>query len=268
MASVVRTQAVRKVYPNGGVGLDDLSVEIQAGELVGVLGASGAGKTTFFRLLNGTLRPTEGKLTVLDKELDGRLGASNLRQLRSQIALVNQHHNVIGPLSVLQNVLIGRLGRVGFWPALTGLFKVSASDLQKATESLALVGLTDKLYDRADDLSGGQQQRVAIARAIIQNPALLLADEPIASVDRRNATLILEIFQRLNAELGVTVIMNLHQLDFALHYCPRILVLKAGRLAYDGTPAGLADFNIYDEDEEKIELESGAFQPVRSMLDD
>lgn len=245
--AAIEASEIRKIYPNGTVGLDDLSVSIESGELVGVLGSSGAGKTTFFRLLNGTLRPTTGQLAVLGQPMHAQWQSGQLRRLRTHIALVNQHHNVIPPLSVLQNVLIGRLGRVGRLQALAGIFRPSPTDLQLATESLALVGLADKLYSRAEDLSGGQQQRVAIARAMVQGAEMLLADEPIASVDRRNAALLLELFERMNHELGVTVIMNLHQLDFAIRYCPRLLVLQAGRLTYDGPPEGLENFDIYGE---------------------
>ncbi len=245
--SIVRVEGLRKIYPNGTVGLDGLTVEIGSGEMVGILGSSGAGKTTLFRLLNGTLYPTGGQLEVLGQRLDGRLGRGDLRKLRTRLALVSQHHNVIPSLSVLNNILIGRLGQVGTARSLLSLVRPSQHERQLALEALALVSLPDRLYHRAEDLSGGQQQRVAIARAMAQGAELLLADEPIASVDMRNAGLLLDLFRRLNEELGVTVVMNLHQLDFAVRYCRRILVLKAGRLAYDGSPEDLQDFDIYGE---------------------
>jgi phosphonate transport system ATP-binding protein len=245
--AIIRATNLRKVYPNGTTGLDRLSLEVQPGELVGVLGSSGAGKTSFFRLLNGSLRPTAGELEVLGRRLDQRVSTAEMRRLRSELALINQHHNVIPPLSVLQNILIGRLGRTNTFRALTGFFNVRENERLQAAEAAALVGLAPKLYNRAEDLSGGQQQRVAIARAIMQGAKILLADEPIASVDMRNAALILDLFKRVNEELGVTVMINLHQLDFAVRYCPRILVFKAGNLAYDGSPEGLGNFNIYDE---------------------
>ncbi|HEX2911719.1 MAG TPA: phosphonate ABC transporter ATP-binding protein [Chloroflexia bacterium] len=259
--SLLRANNLRKLYPNGTRGLDSLSVTIEPGEMVGVLGSSGAGKTTFFRLLNGTLRPTSGELEVLGRRLDRHLTPAELRGLRTRVALISQHHNVIPPLSVLQNVLAGRLGRTGTLKALAGLFRVAETERLQAAEALALVGLADKLYARAEDLSGGQQQRVAIARAIVQGAELLLADEPIASVDMRNAALILDIFLRLNQEIGATVVMNLHQLDFAIRYCPRILVLKAGRLIYDGPPEGLKNIDIYGE-KEPLVLEENEDHPA------
>jgi phosphonate transport system ATP-binding protein len=239
---MIDAKNIRKVYPNGTTALDGLSVSVQPGEFVGVLGASGAGKTTFFKLLNGTLLPTGGELNVLGQRLDGGLPPAKLRRLRSRIALISQHHNVVAGLSVLNNVLMGRLGRISTLSALAGFVRPPQPDLQRALEAIALVGLADKAYTRADDLSGGQQQRVAIARALVQNAELILADEPIASVDMLNASLILDLFKRLNTELGCTVLMNLHQLDFAVRYCPRLLVFRQGRLVYDGAPEGVERF--------------------------
>ncbi len=264
--AIIQTQEVHKIYPNGTIGLAGLSISIEPGEMVGVLGSSGAGKTTLFRMLNGTLRPSRGRLSVLGQELSGRVTPSELRRLRSGIALVNQNHNVIPPLSVLQNVLIGRLGQTNTLSALAGFFRVAKTDFERATEAIALVGLADKLYQRAEDLSGGQQQRVAIARSLMQGPQLLLADEPIASVDMRNATMLLDLFRRLNQELGITVVMNLHQLDFAIRYCPRILVLKAGRLAFDGRPEDLKDFDIYDEHNSSLPTGEKDLPPEAALL--
>ena len=246
---VIEAHNLTKVYPNGTVGLDGLSVSIEAGEMVGVLGRSGAGKTTFFRLLNGAIRPSNGELKVLGQPLAARLPRQQLRQLRARVAAVSQNHNVIPSLSALQNVLIGRLGRISTTRALWSLVHVAEPERVLAAQALAKVGLPEQLYSRADQLSGGQQQRVAIARALVQQAELVLGDEPIASVDAKTAEAILELFQQLNTNYGATVLLNLHQVDFALKYCRRLLVLSHGKLVYDGSPDGLKDFRLYAEDD-------------------
>ncbi len=249
---MIEAVELRKVYPNGTVGLDGLTVKIGPGEMVGVLGRSGAGKTTFFRLLNGSIRPSSGQLTVLEQPLELRTDRQALRQMRSGVAVVYQSNNVIPSLSALQNVLLGRLGRVSTFHALRSLVFVPENERVLAAQALNLVGLADKLYTRADELSGGQQQRVAVARAVVQRARLVLGDEPIASVDVKTAGLILDLFKKLNEEMGVTVLLNLHQVDFALRYCRRLLVLSQGKLVYDGAPDGMKDFQLYADDAEEI----------------
>ena len=245
----IETHDLSKVYPNGRLGLAGLDVAIRPGEMVGILGRSGAGKTTFMRLLSGAIRPSGGSLSVLDQPLDGEVSRDQLRRLRRHLTVISQHHNVIGPLSSMQNVLMGRLGRINTWQTLRALFFVPEDERVRAAEALARVGLPDQLYQRTDQLSGGQQQRVAIARALVQEAQLLLADEPIASVDSRTAQAVLDLFRWLNQERGVTVVLNLHQVDFALQYCPRLLVLSHGKLVYDGSPDGLKDFRLYADDD-------------------
>lgn len=262
----IEAHNLRKVYPNGTVGLEGLTVQIKPGEMVGVLGRSGAGKTTFFRLLNGAIRPTSGELKVLGQPLAAHVNRNQLRQLRSRVAAVSQHHNVIPSLSALQNVLIGRLGRISTWQAVTALFAVPEFERVMAAQALAMVGLPDQLYSPADHLSGGQQQRIAIARALVQKAELVLGDEPIASVDVKTAQAILELFRRMNEEAGATVLMNLHQVDFAIKYCQRLLVLSHGKLVYDGTPDNLKNFKLYAEDEAESE-ESETAEIDRSALD-
>ncbi len=247
---VIEARNLTKVYPNGTVGLDGLNVTIGAGEMVGVLGRSGAGKTTFFRLLNGAIRPSSGELQVLGQPLEAHLPRQQLRQLRARVAAVSQNHNVIPSLSALQNVLIGRLGRISTARAVWSLVHVAEPERVMAVQALTKVGLPEQLYSRADQLSGGQQQRVAIARALVQQAELVLGDEPIASVDVKTAGAILELFQQLNADYGATVLLNLHQVDFAVKYCRRLLVLSHGKLVYDGTPANLENFQLYAEEDE------------------
>lgn len=254
--SLIEANELRKAYPNGTIGLDGLNVRIEPGEMVGVLGRSGAGKTTFFRLLNGSIRPTSGQLKVLDQPLEERTHRNTLRHLRNGVAVVYQSNNVIPSLSAMQNVLLGRLGRVSTFHALRALVIVPEEERQMAAQALHLVGLGDKLYTRADELSGGQQQRIAVARAIVQRASLVLGDEPIASVDVKTAAIILDLFKQLNEERGVTVLLNLHQVDFALQYCRRLLVLSQGKLVYDGSPDGVKDFRLYADDQsEEAEVE-------------
>ncbi|MBI4491439.1 MAG: ATP-binding cassette domain-containing protein [Chloroflexi bacterium] len=240
MPPAIQAEGLSKVYPGGVVGLRALSVEIQAGEMVGLLGPSGSGKTTFFRLLGGALRPTGGRLQVLGQDM-GRIRAPALRRLRRRTGLVYQHHNLVPGLSAAHNVLLARLGQAPFWHALPGLFHLAEAERRAAFRVLQELEIGDKLYARADDLSAGQQQRVAVARALLHPPELLLADEPIASVDTRTAAQIMDVFQRLNRERGVTVVVSLHQPDFARHYCPRVLILARGELTYDGPPGGDAE---------------------------
>jgi phosphonate transport system ATP-binding protein len=237
----IQTAALAKIYPGGIAGLRSLDLSIEPGELVGLLGRSGSGKTTLFRLLGGALRPTGGRLVVLGQDL-GAIRPAELRRLRRRMGIIYQQHNLVPRLSAAQNVLLARFGRQPFWRALLGLIQLSDAERRAAFEVLRGLEIGDKLYARADDLSGGQQQRVAVARALLHTPELLLGDEPIASVDAETATLIMDLFRRLNRERGMTVVVSLHQAEFARRYCSRVLVLADGLLAYDGPPAGLDRF--------------------------
>ena len=234
----IRAERLTKSYPGGVVGLDGLAVRVEEGEFVGILGPSGAGKTTFFRLINGAIHPTSGRLEVLG-QLMGSLRGDSLCRLRARVAFIYQHHHLIPNLTVAHNVLMGRAGRASLWQTLRSIFYLRECDLRLAEAALREVGIVDKMFDRVADLSGGQQQRVAIARALVQSADLILADEPIASVDSTTATVILELFKRLNEEQGKTILMTLHQTDFALRYCRRLLIFAQGGLAFDGPPDGV-----------------------------
>ena len=246
-----------RTYPNGAVGLRGLDLTVRQGELVGLLGRSGSGKTTLFRLLVGAIRPSGGRLTVLGTDL-GQARRGELRRLRRRLAWVGQQHNLVPGLSVAHNVLLGRLGREPLWSVLPKLVHLPERDRRAAFAVLTDLGVAEKLYDRADDLSGGQQQRIAVARALIGEPALLLADEPVASVDERTAADVVAAFSRLNRERGATVLLSLHQPELALRYCPRIVVLADGAVAYDGPPAGI----------ERAALYAHAVGPDDASLDD
>jgi phosphonate transport system ATP-binding protein len=234
----IQATGLAKTYAGGVVGLRGLDLTIAQGEMVGLLGPSGSGKTTLFRLLVGALRPTGGHLAVLGQPMD-LARTADLRCLRRRLGLVYQQHNLVPSLSVAQNVLLGRLGRVSLVRALGWLVHLSAADRAAVFRVLADLDIPEKLYTRVDELSGGQQQRVALARALLDPPELLLADEPIASVDAATATLVMERLQRLNREQGTTVLVSIHQAEFAHRYCPRVLLLAHGALAYDGPPNAL-----------------------------
>jgi phosphonate transport system ATP-binding protein len=257
----IRAAGLAKIYPGGVRGLRSLDATVEPGEILGLLGRSGSGKTTLFRLVGGALRPTAGRLEVLGSDLD-TIRPSELRRLRRRMGIVYQQHNLVPGLSAAQNVLLARSNGQPFWRALVSLFHLSKAERRAAFEALRELGIGDKLYARADDLSGGQQQRVAVARALLPIPELLLADEPIASVDAETATLIMDLFRRLNRECGMTVVVSLHQAEFARRYCTRVLVLADGVLAYDGPPAGIEPFVPSEPREGKpVAVQSGPCGP-------
>jgi phosphonate transport system ATP-binding protein len=225
-----RLERVRKVFADGTVSVDDVSLEIKAGERVAVIGPSGAGKTTLFRLLNATLRPTAGRLLFAEADL-GRLSGSRLRQLRRRIGTVYQQHNLIPQLRVVHNVLAGRLGSWGLPKALWSL--LIPQERARALSALDRVGIPEKLYAKTAHLSGGQQQRVAIARVLVQDPDVILADEPVSSVDPNLGRSIIELLVRLADTGQKTLVANLHAVSFALDFFPRVIGFRHGRVVFD-----------------------------------
>jgi phosphonate transport system ATP-binding protein len=221
------------------VALRCISFRVDRGEIVGLLGRSGSGKTTLFRLITGAIRPTGGSLEVLGAEMETSRGDA-LRRVRRRLSLVAQQHNLVPGMSVMGNVLMGRIGRLPTWRALPRMLLAPVSERRIAARLARELGVGDKLYDRADDLSGGQQQRIAVARALSTRPELLLADEPVASVDPQTATAVMEALERANRDDGTTLVLSLHQPDLALRYCRRLIVLSEGSIAYDG-PAEAID---------------------------
>jgi phosphonate transport system ATP-binding protein len=224
---------LRKAFDDGSVALDGVSLTVGAGEHVAFIGPSGAGKTTLFRILNLTLRPTSGTLRLNDTDV-ATLSSATLRRARTRIGTIYQQHNLVGRLRVVHNVLAGNLGRWSTLTALGSLLRPRAAD--EAARALAQVGIPEKLYARTDELSGGQQQRVAIARVLIQDPDVILADEPVSSVDPTLAVSIVTLLRDMSNESRKTLLMNLHSVELALTYFPRIVGIREGRVHFDLSP--------------------------------
>ncbi|MFN8535065.1 MAG: phosphonate ABC transporter ATP-binding protein [Dehalococcoidia bacterium] len=218
--------------------LKNVSVTIPQGQLVGIIGLSGAGKSTFLRCVNRLVEPTEGSVLIDGREVT-HLSGAELRKLRVGIGMIFQQFNLVRRLPVLTNVLTGRLG---YTPLLKSWFQFfSKNDVAIALECLARVGIVEKAYQRADQLSGGQQQRVAIARALAQRPRIMLADEPVASLDPETSRVVLNDLRTINREDGITTIVNLHQLDYAREYADRIIGFRKGEIVFDGAPHEVND---------------------------
>ena len=231
------------VYPGGLKALDGLSLTIEDGEFVVVVGLSGAGKSTMLRAINGLVPITDGSITVDGQEVRGASSAE-LRALRSNIGMIFQTFNLVNRATVINNVLMGRLAQVPRWRSLLGLWP--ASDKELALQALERVDIVEKAYIRASNLSGGQQQRVGIARALAQDPNVLLADEPVASLDPVTSHMVMRDLQRINRELKITTLINLHFLDLARDYGRRLIGLRAGQLVYDGDIAEVSDDKFRD----------------------
>jgi len=235
---VIRVRGLHKQYPGGTVALDGVDLDIAEGELVALIGPSGAGKSTLLRCLNGFVAPTRGEVWVGGATVTGATG-ERLRLIRAGIGFIFQQFNLQRRLSVLENVLIGGLARAPRLRSLLGLFP--ASDVVRARAALARVGLGGLDERRVDTLSGGQQQRVAIARVLVQEPRVILADEPMASLDPALSESVLALLQRISDEDGITVVTSLHVLDLARRYSRRVIGLRAGGVAYDGSPESLTE---------------------------
>ena len=216
--------------------VDRVSLRIPPGQMVGIIGRSGAGKSTLLRLINRLIDPSAGRIVFDDIDI-GRLKGRALRKWRTRCAMIFQQFNLVNRLDVLSNVLVGRLGYHRTLPTLLMLF--SKAEKAMAVEALERLDMAGAALQRAETLSGGQQQRVAIARALVQEPKLMLADEPIASLDPHNATKVMEALKRIHQEVGITVIANLHHLATARSFCERIIGMRAGRIVFDGPPAAL-----------------------------
>jgi len=251
---MLRIEHLTKVYPNGTEALTDVSFEVADGEFLVIIGLSGSGKSTLLRCINRLVEPTSGKIFFNDVDVTAAKGAE-IRLIRRQIGMIFQQFNLVKRSSVMTNVMSGRLGYVSTLPSLLGLF--SAADRQLALDSLEQVGLSEKAHVRADSLSGGQQQRVGIARALMQEPKVVLADEPVASLDPVLAHSILKYLEQLNKERNITVLCSLHFLDLVHRYATRVIALKDGKLVFEGTPNQIDDAQfkaIYGQEAERISV--------------
>jgi phosphonate transport system ATP-binding protein len=236
--NMVEVSGLTKSYGGNAPAIRDISLKFKRGEFVVLLGPSGVGKSTLLRTLNFLVRPTAGRVVVNGMEL-GAMSGKELLRARQHIGMIFQEFNLVNRMSVLTNVLCGRLGSLGFWRALT--YSFPREDQERAVRALVRAGLEDpEMYmRRADMLSGGQRQRVAIARALVQEPKLILADEPIASLDVIMRTQIMDLVADIAKRDGITVVMSLHQLDAARKYADRIIALSGGVITFDGPPAEL-----------------------------
>jgi len=218
--------------------VDGVSLSVRPGEMVALIGPSGSGKSTLLRTITGMVCAEAGRVEAFGRpvQADGRV-SPGVRELRRRMGFVAQQFNLVGRLSLYANVLVGALGRLPTWRGLLGVWPRAERELAMA--AMARVGVAEFAGQRAGALSGGQQQRGAVARALVQGAELLLADEPVASLDPVSARRVMQLLGALNAEEGLTVVVSLHQVDYALRYCRRVVALKAGRVVYDGPSEGL-----------------------------
>jgi len=253
--STVSLRSVSKRFPNGFEAIKAVSAEIASGSFTVILGPSGAGKSTLLRMINGLESLTTGCVQIAGTPQV----KDNLRETRRRVGMVFQRFNLVERLSVVTNVLTGRLGHRSWFGSLFFLFR--QEDMEIAQETLDRVGLTGKAWSRADKLSGGEQQRVGIARALAQRPEVILADEPVASLDPVTSEEIMGLLREICDRDGITIVVNLHQVDLARRYADRVIGLNAGRLVFDGSPAELTDQaleTIYERkgviDDQRLEL--------------
>ena len=251
MPNLLSIHNLSKDY-RGVPALIDVSLNVKKGEFVAVIGRSGAGKSTLLRCINRMVEPSSGRV-----EFEGQdvltLSRRNLRSMRTRVGMIFQHYNLVPRLTVAENVLHGRLGFKSSWAGLLGLY--SESEKRRAWDLLVQLGLEAQVHQRCDLLSGGQKQRVGIARALIQDPRLILCDEPIASLDPSSAKVIMDHLRRIADESGITIVINLHQVDVAVQYADRIVGIRAGRVEYDGSPKKLNKktiSTIYGSDSEEL----------------
>jgi phosphonate transport system ATP-binding protein len=241
-----------KIYEGGVLALDKVSFEVPDGQFVAVIGLSGSGKSTLLRCINRLIEPTSGQIIWNGQDVT-KASDEDLRRIRRKIGMVFQHFNLVHRSSVLTNVLAGRLGYVN--PAWSMLNRFPKEDIEKAMHQLERVGIADKAKSRADELSGGQQQRVGLARALMQDPEMILADEPVASLDPVLAHSAMQYLERINKEDNVTVLCSLHFLDLVHRYADRVVALNEGKLVFDGLPHEIDDDRfkeIYGKEAERV----------------
>lgn len=240
---MIEFNRVGKKYPNGFHALKEVNLKIEQGEFVAIIGLSGAGKSTLLRTINRMHDITEGTLTVDGTDVM-QLKGKELRRFRRKIGMIFQSFNLVTRTLVINNVLMSKVPELPFLKALFGIYP--KEDKLGALEALDKVGILDKAFVRADQLSGGQQQRVALARTLAQNPQIILADEPVASLDPVTAKQVMGDFLRINKEMNITILLNIHHVDLALQYASRVVGIRAGQIVYDG-PSSEVTQDILDE---------------------
>ena len=253
---MLEVRNLTKVYDDGTVALRNVSFHVEDGEFLAIIGLSGSGKSTLLRCINRLIESTEGSISWDGVELTNLKG-EQLRKVRRQIGMIFQQFNLVKRSSVLTNVLAGRLGYTSTWSSL-GVRTFSKEDQEKARQALERLDITDQTHKRADELSGGQQQRVGVARALMQDPKMILADEPVASLDPVLAHSILRHIERLNQEDGITILCSLHYLDLVQQYSTRVIGLRDGEIVYQGSRSDIQAMTdsqfreIYGEDAERV----------------
>ncbi|MEG0641850.1 MAG: phosphonate ABC transporter ATP-binding protein [Clostridium sp.] len=240
---LLKVNDISKEYKGGTRALSNVNFSVKEGEFISIIGPSGAGKSTLLRCINRMIDTTEGNIIFDDIEV-GNVNKKGLRELRTQIGMIFQHYNLVNRLSVVENVLHGRLGYKSTIKGIVGNY--TEDEKSKAFQILSKLGLEDQAYKRCDQLSGGQKQRVGIARALIQEPKLILCDEPIASLDPNASKVIMDHLKIINKELGITCILNLHQVDVAMKYSDRIIGINGGEAIFNGKPSELTREKIHE----------------------
>ena len=244
---ILKVTKLQKTYPNGMEALKEVSFQVERGEFLAIIGLSGSGKSTLLRCLNRLHDPSGGQIFFQGREVSwevSKLRGREIKKVRQKMAMIFQHFHLIGRHSVLKNVLVGSLSRTSNLTSILGFF--SKEEKERAHKYLDLVGIGDKAFQRADQLSGGQQQRVAIARALTQFPEILLADEPVASLDPATCHRVMDYLRKVNRELGLTILCNLHFLSLVKEYADRVLALKDGKIVYQGKPTDI-DENWFEQ---------------------
>jgi phosphonate transport system ATP-binding protein len=259
---MLELQQLSKRYATGDLALDRVDLVVPAGQVMALIGPSGAGKSTLIRCINRLVQPTSGRVLLAGEDITA-LSRSALRRARRAMGMIFQEYALIERLTVMENVLSGQLGYVGFWRSYFRRFPVAA--VEQAFATLERVGLADMVDKRADALSGGQRQRVGIARALLQNPRILLVDEPTASLDPKTSRQIMRLLIEVCAERGLAAIVNIHDVSLAQQFAQRIVGLRAGRIVFDGTAASLnaeALTTIYGEEDWSATIRGEEHAPV------
>ena len=233
---MIEFKNVNKTFPNGFTALKNVNLNIEQGEFVAIIGLSGAGKSTILRCINRMHDIQQGTLTVDGVDVESLSGKA-LRRFRRKVGMIFQSFNLVSRSTVIKNVLTADVPDMPFWRVLFGIF--TKEQKMRALESLDKVGILDKAYTRCDQLSGGQQQRVALARTLNQNPSIILADEPVASLDPVTARQVMSDFVRINKEYKITILLNIHHVDLALNYCDRVIGVRAGEIVFDGPASSI-----------------------------